>query len=323
MPGPLKMELASVPLAGLDLSSGARFRFRFTLPGEDGGDEADAELVRSIAETGLVSPPVLLDTGGALEIVSGFRRAAAARASGIPEIPVLVMNTGGEEAVAVWLESALHGRTLSEMEKLTLAAKTTALAGKGVDAHLGRLSAVFGRRITPEMAVTLSGLAGIDRDIQLAIHEGRISPGDLLQLDGHPGIDAPAAARLLSESGLSRSARREAVRGMLAMADHDPDIFSRFAEAWDPSGMPLDEALRAVTHPRMEGDAAFLDRVRNDMDLPPGTAVRFPENLEGGYFTVEIKVRDEETLRVSLQHLGESLDDGLVEGMLDVLKGRS
>jgi ParB-like chromosome segregation protein Spo0J len=323
MAAKLEMRLRAVPLSGLDLSNRARFRFRFVLPGEAGSDESDGEMARSVADAGLIAPPVLLDSDGSLEIVSGFRRAAAAGVSGIGEIPALVMQAGTDTALTVWLESALHGRPLSEMEKLILARKASGLAAGDIDEHLPLLSSVFGRRITAEMAAILAGLASIDRDVQEALHLGRISPGDILQLEDHPGIDAAAAARLLAGSGLSRSARREAVRGILAMADHDPGVFSRFIPAWDPDEVPLDEAIRKVTHPNMDGDIAFLRRVTADMDLPPGTSVRFPDNLEGGYFTVEIKVRDEETFQVSLQHLGESLEDGLVKGMLDVLKGRS
>jgi ParB-like chromosome segregation protein Spo0J len=320
------MELREVEPARLDISAGAPFRFRFRLPGENGGDEADGNLIRSVEETGLICPPVLLDTAGRLEIVSGFRRVAAARELGLKTIPALVTAAGPDRhpgALDVWLESSLHGLGLSEMEKMTLAVKAAGMSRGGLDDILQRISAVFGRRIDAAMLERFRRLSGLESCIRAAVHEGRISAGDLLRLDSHLGVETAPAARLLAESGLSRSARREAVRGFLALADRGGDVLSRFIDECSGGKAPLDEAVRKAAHPRMSGDLSSLRGSASGMDLPPGASINFPENLEGGYLTVEIKVRDEETLSMALSRLGRGLDEGVVGKMLDVLKGRS
>ncbi len=320
------MQYRTIDPAGLELDTGAAFRFRWTLPGEEGGKGPDEALVSSIGTIGIVSPPILIGTGDSYEIVSGFRRIAAAREAGLKMVPGLVIDAETRDeslarALPVWLESSLHGQALSEMERLTFAAKALALAGDGITESLPLLSKMFGRKITAEILERLSGLSLLDEVVRLAIHEGRLSPGNLLQLDAHPGIDTTDAASLLAGSSLSRSGRREAVRGMLGMADHGKELFARFVEEYDPEEMPLSEAVSSITHPRMTGDISFLKRTITEIELPPAASVHLPENLEGGSFTVEIRVRNGDDLIVSLERLREASEDGLIEEMLKVLQG--
>lgn len=323
---PIEMEYRTIDISGLELGVEAHFRFRWKLPGEEGSAAPDTALTESIAALGIISPPILIDAGDSLEAVSGFRRIAAAREAGLGEIPALVINAldeGRAAALPVWLESSPYGQPLSEMERLILASKASALAGDRITESLSFLSRLFGRKITLEFLGRLASLSSLDADVRLAIHEGRVSPGDLLQLGVHPGINTDDAARLLAGSGLSRSGRREAVRGMLSMADCGKDIFAGFVKEYDPEEMPLDEAVRSITHPRMNDDISFLKRTIAEIELPPAASVRLPENLEGNNFTVEIKVRDGDDLRFALARLHEALEDGIVESMLEVLRGRT
>jgi hypothetical protein len=322
----IRMEYRPVDISGLDLGAGAPFRFRWTLPGEEGSGDSDDVLIRSVVTLGILSPPILSRALDSFVIVSGFRRISAAREAGLEEIPALVIvdrEEAGAPALAVWLESSLDGLPVSEMERLTIASKAYMLAGACIKDLLPVISRLFGRKITLEVLKKLTGLCLLNDGVRLAIHEGRVSPGDLLQLGAHPGIDVKDAARLLAASGLSRSGRREAVRGMLGMADLEKDLFARFVREYDPEKMPLDEAVRSITHPRMSSDISFLRRTITEIELPSAASVRLPENLEGSNFTVEIRVRDGDDLRVSLDRLREASEDGLVEEMLKVLRGKN
>jgi hypothetical protein len=325
MTPPIEMEYRKVGTAALELGGGAAFRFRWTLPGEEENGPADASLVESVGSIGVISPPVLADRGDSLEVVSGFRRIAAAREAGAGLISALVLDPGaaGPAAVlALWLESSLHGQPLSEMERLTLVSKASALTTGRTGEILPFFSRLYGRKITADVLDRLAALPCLDADVRLAVHEGRVSPGDLLQLEAHPGIDAQAAARLLAACGLSRSARREALRGMLAIADHGSDIFADFVSGYDPEKMPLDEAISGAAHPRMTSDLAALRRVAAQIELPPSASVKLPVNLEGGGFNVEIRVRGLEDLRLSLERLREATGNGTIGEMLKVLHGR-
>lgn len=325
MSPPLNMEYRIVGLAGLELGRGATFRFRWRLPGEEGGADSSAALIVSVGVLGIISPPILVDTGKVLEVVSGFRRLAAARENGLEEVPSLIFDAreeGHTAALRVWLESSLHGEPLSEMEKITLTARTLSIAGDRLPDFLPFLYGIFGRSITAGFAGRLAGLSELDAAARKAIHEGAISPGDILQLGEHPGIDTEAAARLLAGSGLSRSARRETVRGMLRLADRGEDAFREFAGHYRPDVMPLDEAVRSITHPEMRKDAEFILGVIDRMGLPTGTSIRFPGTLEGGSCTVEIRTRDEDVLRLSLDRLRDALRNGQFGQILATLHGK-
>ena len=78
------------------------------------------------------------------------------------------------------------------------ASVTLAITGDRIAEYLPLISRLYGRKITAEILGRLSGLSLLEGEVQLAIHEGRVSPGDLLQLGAHPGIDTAAAARLNS-----------------------------------------------------------------------------------------------------------------------------
>jgi hypothetical protein len=322
---PLEMDYRFVALSSLELGRGATFRFRWRLPGEEGSRGSGAALTESVGTLGVISPPILLENGKSLEVVSGFRRLAAAREIGLEDVPSFIIDTAGAGAAAalhVWLESSLHGKPLSEMEKITLTAKTVSIAGERLPDYLPGLSGIFGRNITAAQAGRLAGLSVLDEVGRKAMHEGAVSPGDILQLGEHPGIDIGAAVRLLAGSGLSRSARREAVRGMLRLADRGEDAFREFARHYRPDVMPLDEAVRSITHPEMGKDAEFILSVIDGMGLPPGTSIRLPVNLEGGSCTVEIRMRDENALSLSLDRLQDALRNGQVGKILEVLRGK-
>jgi hypothetical protein len=319
------MEYMVVGLPRLDLGREASFRFRWKLPGEEGSGEADADLIRSVGEHGIISPPILADTGDALEAVSGFRRLAAARAAGLEEVPALTLAArGGSRGgiLRLWLETSLHGRPLSDMEKITLTARTVSKAGDGLADLLPCLSRLFARKITADLAARLAALSGLCLEAKEALSGGTLSAGDLLQLGDHPGIDLDSAARILATASLSRSARREAIRGMLSLADGGEGAFSRFAVDIERGGAPLDETVRSITHPRLQEDTALILGAVREMGLPPGTSIHLPENLEGGSCTVEIRVRGEDPLRLSLERLREGLDTGLVGKILDTLQGK-
>jgi len=321
---PVEMEYREVETSGLELGGGAAFRFRWALPGEKGTGPADDSLVESVGSMGIISPPVLADRGDSLEIVSGFRRIAAAMGSGARVIHALVFDpraAGQSGVLALWLESSLYGQPLSEMERLTLASKASALAGGGTGEVLRFFSSLYGRKITADVLEKLAALTRFEADIRLAVHEGRISPGDLLQLEAHPGIDTPSAARLLAARGLSRSSRREALRGLLAIADQGGAVFADFAAGYDPEKSPLEEAISRVTHPRMSFDLAALRRAAAGIELPPAASVKLPGNLEGGGFDVEIRVRGPEDLSLSLERLQEAAEKGIIGEMLKVLRG--
>jgi hypothetical protein len=319
------MEYGTVSVSEVDLSEAAPLRFRWRLPGEEGCSASDDSLVDSVGELGVFAPPIIADLKTGLEVVSGFRRLAAAREAGIKDTSALVilpLDAGIIAALPVWLESSLHGEPLSDMERISVAARIAAIAGDRISEFIPLVSRLFGRSMPAELAGRLIRFSDLDAEIQEGIHSGRLSPGDLLRLEEHPGIDLDIAASLLARSGLSRSARREAVRGLLRIADMGNGAFEQFARRYDPGKLTLDKAIRRSINPTMAGDEERISGIIEGMRLPPGTTVHLPENLEGNSLTVEIKAVEENSLRLSLDRLHESFENGSIEEIMGILRGR-
>jgi hypothetical protein len=313
------MEYRHVDIAPLDLTMSAPFRVRLELPG-------DPRLAESISEHGVLAPPLLAGSGKRFVVVSGFRRLAAAREAGLASVPSLFIDdTGGLPAgvVALWLESLDQGGRLDGAEQVILASKAAEAAGGSLGDHLPVLSRIFGRKMTPASLDEHARLAELGEDVLASLASGDLSPGDLLKLDRHPGIDTRTAARMLAGSGLSRSARRSVIRDMLYLASVGDAAFERFASGYDKD-RPLDEQVGALTHPSLSEDIRFLEGEIAEMQLPPQASIRLPENLEGGGITAEIRIRRSDDLRLSLERLGEAVDRGLIKRILERLsRGRA
>ena len=77
------------------------------------------------------------------------------------------------------------------------------------------------------------------------------------------------------------------------------------------------ESLRKSTHPGMERDIEEAGRIISGIGLPPGASLRPPENMEGGAYTMQIRVRSEEGLRTALEKAGAALEAGTFARLLD------
>ncbi|MBN1884295.1 MAG: ParB N-terminal domain-containing protein [Candidatus Krumholzibacteriota bacterium] len=312
---------------GIGTGSAAPLRIRRRLPGEQGAPAEDG-LVRSISADGIIQPPLLVSTaGGGPMVVDGFRRVAAAAAAGIGAIDALVLpgETGRAAIARLRLASAPLGAPLSELERITALDRIARFAGVPPGDLPGGAAALFGRALSTNHAERLVALLGMDGDILDLLHEGALSPGDLLRLAGHPLAgpgETAAAARLLGAARLNAGRRREAVGLLLDLADGGPGALAAFAEAFDPAGGTLSAALRRAARPALEAEIASFAAAAAEIGLPAGASVHAPPDLEGGAFTIDVRVRDEETFGVVAGKLSGALERGLIARLLDILKGK-
>jgi ParB-like chromosome segregation protein Spo0J len=320
-----------------------------------------AGLTRSIASRGIIEPPLAArhfdnslasargrgpaggpGSGGKREgsprqlephpagrpvIISGHRRLAAALAAGLDRAHIVLMDLSGEDAIGMWLECAASGGPPSELEKIILASRTRELAGERFDGFLEPLSLIFGRNLSADFTDSLSRLLGLPEDLSGALHEGRVSTGDLLSLSSHPGLDTVRAARLIAGAGMSTGGRKEAVRLLLYLADqgHGTERSSPAQDLIDGlegSCPDLLEKLRKRCRPRMENDLQEISDIISGMHLPNHVSLTPPVNMEGGAYRMDIRIRTEAGLRTALEKAGKALDSGDFGKLLDILKGK-
>ena len=126
-----KPKVEAIPLADLTPFRNHPFKVK--------EDEEMAQLMRSIADAGVLSPALArpLPDGG-YELVSGHRRLAACKALGMDTMPVIVRNLTDEEAVITMVDSNLQREHILPSEKaFAYKMKMEALKHQGRTLQLG------------------------------------------------------------------------------------------------------------------------------------------------------------------------------------------
>ena len=126
-----KPKVEAIPLAALTPFQNHPFQVK--------EDEEMAQLMRSIADAGVLSPALArpLPDGG-YELISGHRRLAACKALGMGTMPVIIRDLTDEEAVITMVDSNLQREHILPSEKaFAYKMKYDALKHQGTSSQLG------------------------------------------------------------------------------------------------------------------------------------------------------------------------------------------
>ena len=126
-----KPKVEAIPLAALTPFRNHPFKVK--------EDEEMAQLMRSIADAGVLSPALArpLPDGG-YELISGHRRLAACKALGMDTMPVIVRKLTDEEAVITMVDSNLQREHILPSEKaFAYKMKYEALKHQGTSSQVG------------------------------------------------------------------------------------------------------------------------------------------------------------------------------------------
>ena len=146
-----KPKVEAIPLAALTPFRNHPFKVK--------EDEEMAQLMRSIADVGVLSPALArpLPDGG-YELISGHRRLAACKALGMDTMPVIIRDLTDEEAVITMVDSNLQREHILPSEKaFAYKMKMEALS------HQGKTSRQVGER----WSVSQISEAGTDSERQI------------------------------------------------------------------------------------------------------------------------------------------------------------
>ena len=126
-----KPRVEAIPLAALTPFRNHPFKVK--------EDEEMAQLIRSIADAGVLSPALArpLPDGG-YELISGHRRLAACKTLGMDTMPVIIRDLTDEEAVITMVDSNLQREHILPSEKaFAYKMKYDALKHQGTSSQLG------------------------------------------------------------------------------------------------------------------------------------------------------------------------------------------
>lgn len=126
-----KPKVEAIPLADLTPFRNHPFKVK--------EDEEMAQLMRSIADAGVLSPALARPLpGGGYELISGHRRLAACKALGMDTMPVIIRDLTDEEAVITMVDSNLQREHILPSEKaFAYKMKYDALKHQGTSSQLG------------------------------------------------------------------------------------------------------------------------------------------------------------------------------------------
>ena len=116
-------------------------------------DEEMAELMKSIADSGVLAPALARPKdGGGYELISGHRRLAACSALGMETMPVIIRNLTDEEGVITMVDSNLQREHILPSEK-AFAYKMKLEAIK----HQGKASTQLAQKLSVELVGDAAG----------------------------------------------------------------------------------------------------------------------------------------------------------------------
>ena len=150
-----KPKVEAIPLAALTPFRNHPFKVK--------EDEEMAQLMRSIADAGVLSPAMARPKkGGGYELISGHRRLAACKALGMDTMPVIIRKLTDEEAVITMVDSNLQREHILPSEKaFAYKMKMEALR------HQGRTSDQLGPKLTVEEIAKGDSASQVKRYIRL------------------------------------------------------------------------------------------------------------------------------------------------------------
>lgn len=177
-----------IPLADVQVASWQ--------PRQGFGEEAMEDLIRSVKERGVLQPLLVRRLGARYELMAGERRLRAARAAGLKDVPVLVLEATDEEAIAVALIENLQRQDLNAIEEAEgyhLLSDKFALTQEEIAARVGKARASVANALR---------LLTLHPQVKTMVAESRLSAGHAKVLTG---LEIPAeqlhfAERVVKES---------------------------------------------------------------------------------------------------------------------------
>lgn len=302
--------------------------FRFSSPGEP----PDPQLVHSIASCGILTPLwVRSRPNHTWQLVTGFRRFAAARQLDLDHIPVRVLSGGAEECLRVALHETVQGRPLAAAEQVRVVAKFRKLA-RYEDERLAReILPLLGLPSSLRILRRLLQVAELPEDILKALDQGLT-----LEVAGSLGRRSEAERRFLVDLvlrwRLGANKQRELVRLLDDLGRLRNQPLDRL---WAELGLEEREAdremspadrfrrLRRVLHearyPVRSAHEARLQALLARLELPPGVEVAMPPDFEGDRLVLRLTAESPQSLRELLAALERVRDHRAWEELFELL----
>lgn len=233
----------------------------------------DAELANSIRDQGVQVPLIGYVQGDRIVIEDGHRRWTAARAAGIPDLPVIVLPEKPDAAQLLVAQLTINGQRagLNPVDEYDAFAKLAAMK-KWSPSQLATALAVSNAEVTRILSI-----GKLNDEERRLVREERISKSSAYALSRMPpeqrqALVEKAAAGQVTRDQLNRKARRKPATEGLTTRRISCQLTSGTVSINAPGGVSLagvidllDELIRQCRKARSQGlDVATMVRILQD-----------------------------------------------------------
>ena len=286
----------TVPLAQID---GQNDDFRITTR-----EDIDA-LSASIQHAGLISPPVLIRQNSAFTIISGFRRIAACRKLGWPELIARILEPAPNRLACLRMAIAANAleRPLNLIETSRAFHKLSAFSSNHQE--LADSASACGLPANPSMIAKIKNLCLLPLPIQHGILNDTISLTIANELAKHPPDTAVDFARLFEQLKLSLNKQKEIITLITEIARREDMSIRRVLagntlqqlltdDEFDrgQKGRKIRSLLRQRRFPRLvEAEHNYHAHLKK-LKLNPDIKLIPPKDFEGAAYTLNLIFTD-------------------------------
>ncbi|MGM0451661.1 MAG: ParB/RepB/Spo0J family partition protein [Thermodesulfobacteriota bacterium] len=267
-------------------------------------------LAESIAQIGLIHPPVVQETAAGYRIVSGFARAGACRQCGISRIDACIFAPSRQARTC--LQTAIaenaHCRPLHVWEAAAAAVKLCAYYPD--DEAVCRAAGPLGLPLSPALIEKYRRLLGSPETVQRAVAADTVSLPVALWLAGIDLDSADAAVELLETLRPTFNQQRQLIEGLHDLARHaemplqtllKSSFVTEIVNDAEQDRKQKIEALRTAVHkhryPHVSRAEERFYRVKKQLQLPAGVDFIAPKHFESPAYQLHIRFESAEALR--------------------------
>ncbi len=259
------------------------------------------KLTASIADLGVIDPPMVCAQAGGYRIVAGFRRIEGCRLLGHAKIRARVLPGDGDEVTRVRLAIADNSlqRPLGPIET----ARALNLLARASDSEhaLSRHAAALALPDNPALMRKIMSLTMLPAGLQEHLAAGELTLAMALDLQRFDQPTAEILARLFADLKLGLNRQREMLTLVTEIARREQatvvDILSDPGLAEILSAPDLDRGqkagrlrvlLRRRRYPAISSTTARFQGLVRELTLGPGVRLIPPVDFEGTTYTVAI-----------------------------------
>jgi len=276
----------------------------------------DDHLLASVAKFGIVTPLGLLKKERAV-IVTGHKRAEAARILGIEEIPYVFLDLDGKQALLTSINDNL-ARSLNTVEKAICIEKMRSLGFSAQDTY--EVMAMLGLPARENAHATCIAAASAEEATKSFIVRHHLPITVVEQLFW---FDPGEQRNIIAIAGPRRptvSSLREALQLMMLLKVKRGAIdFTELALSGDMEA--LKGALKRQTHPLLSGLEEKLAGILAACALPPNIRVRVDKAFEKEAIDIEIRARNNEEVEGALARLDRLAGQGFFRSIFELTHG--